>query len=138
VTLNLAPMVDVMMCLLIFFLLATQMVTQENSPVDLPMAVAAEEVEKSQLGSRFVINIRHSVDGDRSDGARYVIRDESMTLDEVNEHLRIEGSLNPQVNCVIRADQSLPYQYVEQVMIGCASAGIRKITFSAIRGSGGT
>ena len=59
-SLNLAPMVDVMMCLLIFFMLAAKMVEQENSRIDLPMARAAKDAEKQALGNRLVINIRNA------------------------------------------------------------------------------
>jgi biopolymer transport protein ExbD len=37
--LNLAPMVDVMMCLIIFFLLASKLVQAENYELELPWAV---------------------------------------------------------------------------------------------------
>ncbi|MBN2447607.1 MAG: biopolymer transporter ExbD, partial [Phycisphaerae bacterium] len=56
-TLNLAPMVDVMMCLIIFFLLASQLVDSENFEMKLPWAAAAETVAQSELGRRVTINV---------------------------------------------------------------------------------
>jgi biopolymer transport protein ExbD len=56
-----------------------------------------------------------------------------VSLADVCERLRIERELDPDVNCVIRADRDLPYKYVLAVMAGCAQAKIRNITFSAVR-----
>ncbi len=80
--LNLAPMVDVMMCLLIFFMLATKMVEQENSRIDLPVAQAAKDAEKHTLGNRLVVNIREAaLHGGQ--GAVYLIRENVVPFAEV-------------------------------------------------------
>ena len=128
---NLAPMVDVTMCLLVFFLVATRMVERENSRIDLPVAKAAKDAEKQELGNRFVVNILDA--GLRgSEGAVYVVLEEEVSLQDVYQRLVAERQVDPDVNCVIRADRSLPYKYVQAVMIGCARASVRKVTFSAI------
>jgi len=130
--LNLAPMVDVMMCLLIFFMLAAQLVERENSVIDLPPAKAAREAEKQDLGSRVVVNVR-----DRGPQAEpravYIVREDALTLDDLLEVLRREARRNPAVNCVIRADRTLPYRAVEAVMNGCLKSQIHQVTFSALR-----
>lgn len=133
--LNLAPMVDVMMCLLIFFMLATKMVEQENSRIDLPAARAAKEADKQALGSRFVVNIR--ADGEGGAPA-YIVREQAMPFGEVMERLAGARQLDPEVNCVIRADRNVAYRHVEVVLLACANAGIHKITFGAVREEGGT
>jgi len=133
--LNLAPMVDVMMCLLIFFMLATKMVERENSSIDLPVARAAKDAQKQALGNRLVINIRDAaLQG--GEGAVYLVREEPLSLTEVFERLQVESGLDPDVNCVIRADRHLPYKYIQAVMAGCTKAKIRNVTFSAARGEG--
>ena len=57
-TLNLAPMVDVMMCLIIFFLLASKLVDAQHRPLNLPYARAALEVGRGELGPRVVTTTR--------------------------------------------------------------------------------
>lgn len=127
-------MVDVIMCLLIFFMLAAKMVEQENSPIDLPVALAAMEAEKQTLGSRVVINIRE-VPAEQG-GAVYLMAGEPVPIAEVLARLATEGRNNAAVNCVIRADRSVSYRFVEEILIGCAAAKIENITFSALRGEG--
>ncbi len=134
--LNLAPMVDVIMCLLIFFMLATNLVQNENSAIDLPIAAAARDAEKQALGNRVVVNVRPVGDVDAGE-AVFEMNGEPVTVDQVYARLRIEGEADPNVNCVIRAGRGVPYRYVEAIFVGCARAKVGNITFSALRGAAG-
>lgn len=131
VTINLAPMVDVTMCLMIFFMLTTQMVKEENSTIDLPLAATAKDASKKELGDRFVINIRDAAVTGGS-GAIYLVQEKETTLAGLLDRLQAERAARADLNCVIRADRELPYRYVQAVMMGCAKAGIQKVTFSAV------
>lgn len=135
ISLNLAPMVDVMMCLLIFFMLATRMVQQEHSRIDLPQAQAAREVERQSLGNRVVVNVRRG-DGGSPDSVEYLLRDQAKPLREVIAKLAEEHRADPEVNCVIRADRDIPFEHVETILGECAGLGVRNITLAALRGEG--
>lgn len=135
---NLAPMVDVTMCLLVFFMVTTKMVELENNrDIDLPIAKSAKDVDKQDLGKRLVVNVRDArLDG--GEGARYIVQETEIPLTKILQRLEREQQLDPGVNCVIRADNGLPYRYVQAVMVGCAKAGILKVTFSAVPRDGGS
>jgi len=126
-------MVDVMMCLLIFFMLATRMVEQENSRIDLPVARAAQDEERGDRGSRLVINITQPAG--KGEPA-YLIREETRTLAQVLELISTKSRDKPELTCVIRADRSLAYGRVEAILEGCAKAGVSNVTFSALRSEG--
>ena len=144
-TLNLAPMVDVMMCLIIFFLLASKMVAAEHYPVDLPWALAAKEVDASDLGTRVTITVRRAPDCD--DEAEYVVVDwdgerivERVLLpSEVDTLLQARAARaareNQKLRCVIRADRTVMYKHVEVVLRGCGLAKISDVVFTANAGS---
>jgi biopolymer transport protein ExbD len=144
-TLNLAPMVDVMMCLIIFFLLASKMVAAEHYPVELPWAVAAKEVEPGDLGTRVTITVRRSTQGE--DPAEYVVADWNgqqivervLQPDEVESLLQARAARaareNQKLRCVIRADRMVMYQHVEVVLRGCGLAKISDVVFTANAGS---
>lgn len=138
IALNLAPMVDVTMCLLIFFILATRLVERETSAkIDLPVARSALEVDKQDLGNRFVINIQDGRDMG-IEGPVFIVDEKQLALEAVLAKLGNEKTLGADVNCVIRGDKHLPYKYVQDVMAGCARLGVTKVTFSAIpRSQGG-
>lgn len=131
-SLNLAPMVDVVMCLIIFFMLATKLVERENLPLDLPAASTAREADKRELGRRVVINVQ----ADPAAPARpprYVIGDRPLGLPAIAVRLEREHERDAQVRCVIRAERELPYAYVESLLLICAKTGIANVTFGVAR-----
>ena len=141
-TLNLAPMVDVMMCLIIFFLLASKLAAE--FPVDLPWAVAAKEVDKGDLGNRVTITVRRQAAGDET--AEYVVTDwdgervseRVLQPEDVKALLQVRAESaardNQKLRCVIRADRMVQYQHVEAVLRGCGWAKIGDIVFSVNEG----
>ena len=143
-TLNLAPMVDVMMCLIIFFLLASKLVDAEHYPVDLPWAVAAQEVESQELGARVTINVRKASGDD--DRAEYVVVDwdgeniveRVLAPENIESLLRARATravaANQEIRCVVRADRDVQYQHVETVLRACGLTKISNIVFSANQG----
>jgi biopolymer transport protein ExbD len=140
-TLNLAPMVDVMMCLIIFFLLGSALVDQSLRPVNLPFAESAAQSRGKEVGRRVVVNVRNRADDPHE--AEYVVmgwtgeRAEDRVLygKEIEGYLEgraiLAGEARDELRCVIRADKDVPYAAVEQVLRGCGLAKIRKIVFSA-------
>ena len=148
-TLNLAPMVDVMMCLIIFFLLASKLVDAQHRPVNLPYAKAATEIERGELGRRVVINVQarsddplkadyivEAWDGKNITERRLEPGDVEGYLQARAESARAAAAGNPDdaIRCVIRADQEVCYAHVEVVLRGCGLAKISKVTFSARAG----
>lgn len=132
-TLNLAPMVDVMMCLLIFFMLATKMVEQEHARIDLPVAKDAKEVKRDADSGRFVVNIRRGSDAK----ATYMLREEPVSLEKLVDRLTQAAKIDPRLACLVRADRSIAYRDVEAVLAGCTRAGIHDIKLGAYRSEGG-
>jgi biopolymer transport protein ExbD len=142
-TLNLAPMVDVMMCLIIFFLLASKLVDAQHRPLNLPYAQAAREVSRGELKTRVVINIRPSAADPLR--AEYVV--EGWDGRRITEHILEPGEIpaylqacadragrDTELRCVIRADEDVAYGHVEVVLRGCGLAKIAKVVFSARAG----
>ncbi len=145
-TLNLAPMVDVLMCLIIFFLLASKMAAAEHYPVDLPWAVAAKTVEAADLGARVTITVRRAGDGD--DEAEYVIADwdGERVVERVLQPGEVDALLQARaaravrehhkLRCVIRADARVMYKHVEAVLRACGLAKVSDVVFTANAGQG--
>jgi biopolymer transport protein ExbD len=142
-TLNLAPMVDVMMCLIIFFLVASKMVTA-STRIDMPWAEAAKLVEGSELGERVTITVARA--DERDDEATYVITDwdgqqvveRTLRVDEIPGLLQARARLAEReghpIRCVINADRMVMYKHVEVVLRGCGLAKIGNVIFQANKG----
>lgn len=128
-TLNLAPMVDVMMCLLIFFMLATKMVEQEHTQVNLPVASQAKELEQEKTAGRLVVNIRRGADGKPI----YMLREEVLPLEQLVEQMTDAARSNSRLTYIVRADRSIAYKDVATLLAECSNAGIRHIKLGAYR-----
>ncbi len=139
-TLNLAPMVDVLMCLIVFFLLATKLASAEHFPVKLPWAQAAQELDSAALGERVTINVRRG-----PAGAEYIMSDWSGH--GVIERVLVPTELEPvlrsraarlgtaaELRCVIRADADVRYEDVETALRACGLAQVRRIVFGVNAG----
>lgn len=145
--LNLAPMVDVMMCLIIFFLLASKLVSAENYELNLPWAQGADQVEKSELGHRVTINVLRLPD---AEAAEYIVVEWDPQTHEIRQTPRpiefIERLLlaradraqreEQELRCVIRADEDARYEDVEAVLRAAGLAKIGKIVFGVNKGAG--
>jgi biopolymer transport protein ExbD len=143
VTLNLAPMVDVMMCLIIFFLLASKLVSAEFQPLRLPFAQAASTKDQPH-GARIIMNVQRS--SAEPLAADYIVQiwDGERIGQRVLKPEEVEGYLvaraeqiraqNEEPRCAIRADKEVAYGHVEVVMRACGKARIAKVAFAANAG----
>jgi len=133
-----APMVDVLLVLLVFFMLITSaQVLKVDKTITLPVAPDAQKADTKR--SEVVINIRWHAEAKK---AEFVIDDHPYaTVAEISTplknakaigQLRITKSDNPTFRAVIRGDQDLPAMYVSQAMNACGEAGISDISFSTL------
>ncbi len=132
-----APMIDVLLVILIFFMTITSaQVLKVDKSIKLPIAPNAQK--KDNQRAEAVINVRWNAATKRSD---YVYDDrqyaESSLLVPLLKQARTQGEKkitqgqNPSFRCVIRGDRDVPALYVSQAMEAAAEAGISDISFSA-------
>ena len=114
---NMTPLVDVMLVLLIIFII-TVPVLQHSVNIDLPRASNEVEVTKPAT-------IRLSVDAQ----GRYFINDAVLADEELAPRLKAAAAMNPQPELHIRGDRSVRYERVAQAMAAAQQAGLRKIGF---------
>lgn len=141
-TLNLAPMVDVMMCLIIFFLLASRLVGAQSRDVRLAHADAAHEMDRAGIASRIVISVAPTDDPLRADYLVNVwdgqaVSERSLDVDALPEFFRARAeqsrARSDEPRCVIRADRDVAYGHVEAVLRACGAAKIAHVSFGANR-----
>lgn len=115
---NITPLVDVMLVLLIIFLITIPVVTQ-TVPVKLP-------TERNQALQTKPENITIVVD---KDGNLYWNTQPVPDTTALLEKLKVEAVKVPQPEIHIRGDQVARYQAIGTVMVTCQRAGIAKIGF---------
>jgi biopolymer transport protein ExbD len=121
---QLAPLVDVLLLLLIFFLMTWNAARNENElDVRIPKASAAKE--KSAPIGDVIVNVK-------ADGSVVVNR---RTLSEPDLTTMLKGlvKLNPDQAVVIRGDEAGAYKYIVSVLNICSEAGIANVAFATAK-----
>lgn len=111
---NVTPLVDVVLVLLIIFMVTAPMM-QRSVDVQLPKAEAASGSDEQ----RIVVTI------DRTN--RVYLNETSMPLGELEEHLTTVANAYQQPFVYLRADQAVPYGSVMSVMDRIKKAGIDRV-----------
>ncbi len=121
---QLAPLVDVLLLLLIFFLMTWNAARNENElDVKIPKATAAKE--KSAPIGDVVINVK-------SDG-NVVVNRRSLNTTELTDLLKGLVQLNSEQAVVIRGDEAGAYKNIVEVLNVCSQAGVSNIAFATAR-----
>ena len=121
---QLAPLVDVLLLLLIFFLMTWNAARSENElDVKVPKASAAKE-KTAPIGD-VVVNVK-------ADG-NVVVNRRILSPAELGELLKNLVQLNPEQAVVIRGDESGAYKNVINVLNVCTAAGVTNVAFATAK-----
>ncbi|MFL6593940.1 MAG: ExbD/TolR family protein [Chthoniobacterales bacterium] len=121
---QLAPLVDVLMLLLIFFLLTWNAARNENE-LDVKIPKATQAKEKSAPIGDVVVNVK-------TDG-NVVVNRRTLNGDELTELLRNLVQLNSEQAVVIRGDEAGAYKNVVDVLNICSQAGVTNVAFATAK-----
>jgi biopolymer transport protein ExbD len=121
---QLAPLVDVLLLLLIFFLLTWNAARNENElDVKVPKASAAKE--KSAPIGDVVVNVK-------TDG-NVVVNRRTLSSAELTDLLKSLVELNSEQAVVIRGDEAGAYKNIIGVLNICTEAGITNVAFATAK-----
>jgi len=121
---QLAPLVDVLLLLLIFFLLTFNAARSENElDVKVPKASAAKE-KTAPIGD-VVVNVK-------TDG-NVVVNRRILNPQELTELLKGLVQLNAEQAVVIRGDEVGAYRNIVNVLNICTQAGVTNVAFATAK-----
>jgi biopolymer transport protein ExbD len=122
---NMAPMIDMVFLLLIFFMVASHLTALERIPVPLPVADKAKVPEEAR--DRQLVSIR-AVD-DSGEAAEIYMNLQVVSIEEFTAAIGnlFESDENMQV--YLRADRRVKHKHIKEVMEACAGVGIVDIIF---------
>ena len=116
---NMTPLIDVMLVLLVIFMIAAPLMTS-SLKMDLPKVKAATNNDGSAT-----VALAITADG------RVHVGDAVVSHDELVRTLKQAGARQPQPDVLLRADRSVPYGSVAELIGQVQDAGLTHIGFIA-------
>jgi biopolymer transport protein ExbD len=126
VEINMAPLIDVVFLLLIFFMVSTTFKDEARLRVQLPEAQGEETPSSEPTMIRLVID----------QGGQYYLNDQALvdnTPQTLVRALRIALGERKSLPVLIQADAKTPHQAVMTAMDAASQAGLNQIAFAATR-----
>ncbi|MEO6264846.1 MAG: biopolymer transporter ExbD [Luteimonas sp.] len=121
---NVTPLVDVMLVLLIIFMITAPLMTHKIK-VELPQANLDKRDEKLPPAPPITVSVTE-------DGKLY-LNDALVTRELLESQLSVEAQKTPQPAVNVRGDQTTKYRTVSDVVNIAQAQGIRKVGFVATR-----
>ncbi len=112
---NVTPLVDVILVLLIIFMISAPLM-QQGVQVDLPKANTGS---LNDVPDQLVLVVNKS--------KQISINGNTVAAGTLRSKLEAISSVKPQVQVFVRADQNLPYGYITQVMAEIKKAKIHRV-----------
>jgi biopolymer transport protein ExbD len=156
---NVTPLIDIVMCLIIFFMLVAKIGvdTGAEAAIDIPVTKLGSDLKEIGVGSSVVLNVREVTgqpfitalvepDGSVSRTGQPV---ELKVFDPVSGTRQLAETLkrlrygrdarpggrdanadNPDFNVIIRGERSMSYAALEPVLRACMEANVKNVNFN--------
>ncbi len=117
--LQMAPMIDMVFLLVIFFMTASHLSSSKNLEIEIPEATRG--AIPKERPDRWTINIL-------SDGTVFSGQ-EKITIEDLRQVVASRVKLDPNLKVYLRADKQTPHKQVRGVMNAMAAAGVGDFIF---------
>lgn len=115
---NVVPLVDVILVVLIIFMVTAPMIMKPSINVNLPKAASGEATTPSKLNITIGNDGKLNLDGEAVEDAQV----QAKALEEVSK--------NPDIQAIIAADKDVPHGRVVSVLDIVKGAGVKKFAIS--------
>ena len=115
---NVTPLVDITLVLLIIFMVTTTYIVNPTIKVDLPRAVTGSEQIRTTLALTLTKDGQLYLNGDRTDET------------QVAKHIAVELPKNPDLQAIIAADKVVSHGSVVHIIDFVKRAGVRKFAIN--------
>lgn len=117
---QIAPMVDVLLVLLCFFILTWNFARKEME--------LSVKVPTAEHGEEPVLDVNQTVLNLKADGS-LVMNTKPITYEKLGERMAELAQINPDYAIILRGDESVQYRYVAKVLDVCRGSGIWNVAF---------
>src|SRR6478752_9539791 len=120
---NVTPLVDITLVLLIIFMVTAKLVVSRALPLDLPTAATGSEVQEV-----FALSLR-------ADGSTFVDGAPSPRDEDLLTRAKAALEQSPELRAVIQADGAVPHQRVMHALDVLRQAGLARVAFGVQKGA---
>jgi biopolymer transport protein ExbD len=147
---NVTPLIDIVMCLIIFFMLVAKIGVDTGADRRITIPASLQGLEIKDMGNTLTLNVQPGigeipkvsalVDGkltdvkllDPANGSKPLLN--TLLKFRYGRDLRPgginESADNPEFKIIIRGDEEMGYQFLEPVLITCAEANVKNVNFN--------
>ena len=118
---QIAPMVDILLVLLVFFIVTWNFALTENE-LDVKVPAVSNATESKPVVGQVVVNVR-------ADG-KIVFNRNTLTPEQLTEKLKALAGLYPDQAVILRGDEKVDYSYIVKVLDICRAANIWNVAFA--------
>lgn len=126
---NVTPLIDVVMCLIIFYLIVGKMAADRQARIQLPDADLGTPEGSDKA---IVINIMPLDPGETR--PRILVGDLPVAEADLDRVLAAQLAATPGLNVQLRADRSLDYGAIAPVIESCRRTGLASVRLATERG----
>jgi biopolymer transport protein ExbD len=139
---NVTPLIDIVMCLIIFYMLVAKIgVNTGAEQMDIPATILGTDIK--DMGNTLTLNVRPGAVEEpevtalvQLSGAKAAhptelkLRDPATGQNQLLNTLKLYRKQNDQFKVIIRGEADMPYRFLEPVLIACADANVRNVNFN--------
>ena len=118
---NVTPMVDITLVLLIIFMVTATFISEQALQVHLPKVVKEEKAPQPAL----VVTL-----GSKGE---LKFNQKNIDLGGLTQQMTVETSISPEVKVILKADKSIPYEQLAQVLDAIKLGGVQKVALAMDR-----
>lgn len=126
---NVTPLIDVVMCLIIFYLMVGHLAAGRSSSVNLPSSTTGRPADRA---GPIVINVVAPDEG--ATEPILLIGEERVMQSQLTKILQDMSEISPNAEVQIRADRTLSYGKVAPILTACRDAGLVSVKLVAAKG----
>ncbi len=119
VEINVIPLVDIILVVLIIFMVAAPLVMQPKIDINLPKATSAK-VERDKTPLRVVLGRQGEV----------FLNDKPMTVEGLRDEAKKLVARNPETAALLVADKAATLEMVTELVDAVKTGGVQKVAFS--------
>ena len=119
VEINVIPLVDIILVVLIIFMVAAPLVMQPKIDINLPKASSAQ-VERDKTPLRIVLGKQGEL----------FLNNKPVTLEGLRDEARGAVGINPEITALLVADKDSTLEMVTELVDAVKGGGVKKVAFS--------